>query len=256
MSVPEHYIKRNKKTYPAKVVNYNMTALADCALTIDALEYRAREESGLAPPQIVSTTMLWNPKSYPILAQWIAFHRLVGIEHFFVYLKEPWNETNAALLPSAPYITYRNWDVDAIYGSGLAKSYKAKDFFQTVEQTEAIYRARRWGGHDSIKWVTLTDTDEYLQPYASDRCEAGDMLCTLQPYEQLVRDQNISGIEVKSWEIGSHPQKLEAESSDLVRGRTTLIRETSNRDFDWISPGERLHIDTGMQSSRLQIPGT
>jgi hypothetical protein len=93
-----------------------------------------------------------------VMEQWIEYHRLIGIQHFWVYINEPADHLRD--LPQREYVTYipnnYNWGDHKMHSK-----YKLREdhFFQTAMQMQCIYRAKRY----KLDWVATTDVDEYIR---------------------------------------------------------------------------------------------
>ena len=95
------------------------------------------------------------------LAEWLTYHRLIGVEHFWVYVTELWTSehrpTNILMLPYVTYIPYNFvWRDHWAHSSFRAPFH---NFWQVAMQHQCIFRAKR----HKLKWVTTTDIDEYIR---------------------------------------------------------------------------------------------
>jgi hypothetical protein len=41
--------------------------------------------------------------------EWVAYHRLLGVDHFYLYDNDPRQPLNAILAPHRDYVTVRAW---------------------------------------------------------------------------------------------------------------------------------------------------
>ncbi|VEU41049.1 unnamed protein product [Pseudo-nitzschia multistriata] len=96
-----------------------------------------------------------------IVPQWIEYHRLIGVEHFWVYVNEEWNLSG---LFNQSYITYIpfnfNW-AENNHSSHFPHHYidvKKNEISQEPAQSACIYNARKYG----YDWIITTDVDEYV----------------------------------------------------------------------------------------------
>ena len=83
------------------------------------------------------------------LTQWIEYHRVVGFEHFLIYLNEPYEPDT---LPNATDITYIPWNFARVGEKGAMPH-------QAVQQMDCIQRAQA----RNVTWLALHDVDEYFQ---------------------------------------------------------------------------------------------
>ena len=86
----------------------------------------------------------------PYLAEWIEFHRIVGVEKFFIYDNESTDGTREIL---EPYI--RDGIVDYTFWPGQAQ--------QMAAYKDALERHK-----DDARWIGFIDIDEFAVPVAGD----------------------------------------------------------------------------------------
>ena len=128
-----------------------------------------------------------------LLHQWIQYHRLIGVEHFFVYINEPLNEM--AGLYSHPYVTYIPFDYEP----------KHSFYFQATWQNDCIYRAK----NASVTWVGIHDIDEYFEPM-EEPYQIADVLDQYNP------DETASIAIGNNW-WGPHPEETEThENAEIL----------------------------------------
>jgi len=87
----------------------------------------------------------------PFLDEWLAYHRLLGVDHFFVYDDEPDLSMPGFLKPHSPYVTVVPWFERHRHLPGRNK--------QTKAYTHALSN-----GLSSFEWVAYIDVDEFLRP--------------------------------------------------------------------------------------------
>ena len=85
----------------------------------------------------------------PFLDEWLAYHRLLGVDHFFVYDDEPDLSMSGFLKPHSPYVTVVPWFERHRHLPGRNK--------QTKAYTHALSN-----GLGSFEWVAYIDVDEFL----------------------------------------------------------------------------------------------
>ena len=192
--------KPKKNSKDGKEVIYDVTA------NFESIQTRPT----MFPPQIThaSCTAIKGEEYRKLLPQWIEHHRLIGIEHFFVYVNEPF--ANLDTLYQRPYITYVPFDYHHYPN-------ERPFYFQATWQNDCIYRAK----NASVSWVGLHDTDEYWQPlkapYHMDNVMQG-----LDPEKDAGR------IVGNVW-FGPHPD--EKETFDMHLKPNNLLM-----DYTWRSP--------------------
>jgi hypothetical protein len=88
--------------------------------------------------------------------EWITYHRIIGIDHFFLYMMNSEAELAEAWWPDLPYVTYVPWNLTPLK---LIKDSRENIFlYQAAAQNDIIHRGRVLGLH----WITYNDMDEYL----------------------------------------------------------------------------------------------
>ena len=100
-----------------------------------------------------------------LVPQWIEYHRILGIEHFWVYVNEVWD---LSALYNQSYITYvpydLNWNNHKSHFQHRYNSYKPK-ISQEPASFACMWNAKKYG----YDWVTTIDVDEWIRvPAAED----------------------------------------------------------------------------------------
>jgi hypothetical protein len=127
-------------------------------LACDELDRRAEDVPSPAAhgTKIGACTLFRGDFGRQVMEQWIEYHRLIGVHHFWIYINEPTD--NLRDLPQRPYVTYVPYDYQWEAHRGSTK-YRSKRMWQESMQMQCIYRAKR----DKLDWVTTTDLDEYIR---------------------------------------------------------------------------------------------
>jgi hypothetical protein len=98
------------------------------------------------------------------IPQWIEYHKFLGIDHFWVYMNEPFNMTG---LYNVSHVTYVPFDVTWENHPKYAMKYFNKTNGFAIEQwhlsqepaqTSCLYTAKQYG----LDWIITTDVDEYV----------------------------------------------------------------------------------------------
>ncbi len=89
----------------------------------------------------------------PYLREWVEYHRLVGVEHFWLYNDSSRDSWQDALRPhiEAGVVEVINWPIPEI---------RALIAGQVGAYQDALRRAR-----GRVNWLALIDTDEFLVPH-------------------------------------------------------------------------------------------
>lgn len=103
-----------------------------------------------------------------LVPPFIAYHRLIGVEHFWFYINEVFNITDLPMASDVTYVPYRfvwsdhhnksRWN----YGNGVVGPWKFRrnghSFWQPTAMQQCLYRSKRYG----LDWIMANDIDEYL----------------------------------------------------------------------------------------------
>jgi hypothetical protein len=87
-----------------------------------------------------------------LVPQWVAYHRLQGVEHFYLYINDELAKVRPKLEPLVKQgiATVIDWQ--------WPERYRGSHKFQQAEQNGCLMRMR-----GQARWVALTDVDEYIQ---------------------------------------------------------------------------------------------
>jgi hypothetical protein len=160
----------------------------------------ALAEAKPLPHYITVCTMVQNEAPY--VAEWIAYHRLLGVDHFIFYNNNSTDNLEEALAPFAA----RGW-VSIINNDRELKGNEAIDFQDQCDQSneEAL----------SSRWLGLFDVDEFLiVPGPNVGTQLLSLRSILDEYEQVI---NCTGIEIDRFSFGSGPH--------VQRPKTGLVIE-------------------------------
>ncbi|KAI2513207.1 glycosyl transferase [Fragilaria crotonensis] len=127
------------------------------------------------------------------LAQWIEYHRLIGFQHFLIYLHGTHDVQNSTTLPDGTYITYIPWNFEDLRSSVM---------HQAVQQMDCIQRAQA----RNVTWVALHDVDEYFQMLDGSTLE--DVLVSHES------DEEMGGLQIPSWFFGENLSERTAIQSN------------------------------------------
>lgn len=104
------------------------------------------------------------------LKEWIEFHRLVGVQHFYLYNN---NSTDNYLQVLKPYIKRKIVElIDWPYPNSPLQQWTKT---QTKAYENAVKRARK-----KARWLAILDTDEFLYPL-----EKNNLVHFLKDYEKF-----------------------------------------------------------------------
>ncbi len=131
----------------------------------------------------------------PFLKEWIEFHKLVGVQHFYLF-NNCSTDNYASVLQ--PYIN--QGEVELIQWPYLAVSWENWLYkVQTDAYEDCILRSQ-----GKVKWLALIDIDEFLTPISSDNVPD-----ILEDYEEF------GGVGF-NWKLFGHSGLLDLEPNKLM----------------------------------------
>ena len=193
--------KPSLKTH--ETVHYDESCLRDSA-ECDRLEMketpihlRLSSKAATSLRKLLGACLIERQVDVSHLAQWIEYHRLMGVDHFWVYQNE-----KSRLLPVWDHVTYLPyhfvWE-DHANRSSLFRRPPRDIFWQEAMQLRCIYHAKRLG----MEWVTTTDVDEYIWVNVTDYHQHD------YPLKRYLMDhhdefKNVAGLAMNSISFGRH----------------------------------------------------
>jgi hypothetical protein len=171
------------------------------------------------PHYLAITAIFWNEAPY--LAEWIAFHRNQGVDHFFLYDNRSSDDYLSVLTPwiDAGIATVVRWDLD------FAKRAQSLAYADCLE---------RFG--PQARWIAFIDLDEFL--FAPDGSPLPVVLADYEEYPGIVVNWQVYG----SSGLARKPAGLMIESF-VRRAPTQWVR---NRRVKSIVDPERAKAPLGV----------
>jgi hypothetical protein len=120
----------------------------------------------------------------PFLAEWIAYHRLVGVQHFFIYDNDPDLPLRRHLEAQSQWVTVVDWPG--------AQNDKPGNACQTAAYLDSLDRIR-----SRFRWVAFLDGDEFIVLRRH-----GDLA------RFLPRDPSVGAVQLQ-WHLFGHNGHLE-----------------------------------------------
>lgn len=153
------------------------------------------------PVQTAACTQIRGEAASQMLEEWVEYHRLVGFEHFWVYVND--DPSVIPNLPQRDYITYIPYNYCLCHHNEENIFSKAwwtvMPIFQTAVMGECIFRARNEG----IRWLALHDVDEFIQ--VADE-NATSITNVIDYIEELPYKDEVGGIIMTSIPFGRNPK--------------------------------------------------
>ena len=108
------------------------------------------------------------------IPEWIEYHRIIGIQHFWIFINDPWEVHNGTELTSLygdkSYVSFVPFNLNWIdYPTQITSKYqyinRNPKWSQEPAQWQCLYMAKKYG----YDWVVTTDVDEYIyiSPYTT-----------------------------------------------------------------------------------------
>lgn len=90
----------------------------------------------------------------PYLKEWIEFHRLQGVEHFYLYNNNSTDDFKKVLIPYIikGIVTLNEWDKEHEQGKGRA--------WNAIQTGSYMHCIKNYG--EECKWLAVIDSDEFL----------------------------------------------------------------------------------------------
>lgn len=122
------------------------------------------------------------------LLEWIAFHKAVGFDHFYIYDNDSLDDTRLILttLQERGWCTYTHWPRSAFPDNPQANAYR---------HMISHY-------HQETSWIAIIDADEFVVPLTSDRVDevlrnefsyAASVLCNWRVFGSSGLDEDDGG---------------------------------------------------------------
>src|SRR6185437_11020500 len=87
----------------------------------------------------------------PFVEEWVAYHRLLGVDHFYLYDNDPRQPLSEILALHRDYVTVRDWLIDHADPRYPGRNKQLKAYIHCLEHDAANY-----------EWVTFLDCDEFI----------------------------------------------------------------------------------------------
>jgi hypothetical protein len=128
------------------------------------------------PVELAVVAIMKNEGAY--LKEWIEYHRMAGVEKFYLYDNESTDNTKEIL---EPYI--REGIVDYVYFPGTGMGNQVRSY------ADAVRRVR-----NSVKWLAVIDIDEFIVPVEKNKII--DVINDLQTAVRRKKHKKLFGLAV------------------------------------------------------------
>ncbi len=158
------------------------------------------------------------------LKEWIEYHRLVGVDHFYLYNNKSIDYYKRALEPyiQAGIVTFMNWP-DCLTEWEESPD---RDNWALSTQVPAYEHAIKLKASLESKWLVFVDIDEFLVPF-----EKATLAEQLLPYDEYAA-VTLSRVYYDASKIDTIPRRrLVIESTELTRGEDNPQKSVSKTIF-------------------------
>ena len=171
---------------------------------------------------LVFATNVKNENSY--LREWLEYHLLVGVDHFYIYDQDGSEETRAILKPyeDHDHVTRHLWTrYDGTKYDGPTRFYQKNKNHLAFSHCAQHY-------HNQSCWMMKIDVDEFLYP---PRGDDSLVLCLKSFYRNKIK-----GIRIPRFNYGNNghltrPNKLVMESYTRREATASDFKEIANSNF-------------------------
>lgn len=213
--------------------HYDLQEHIRCDKKIQANEHPIAKMANSHSQVLGACTMILDTEDPSKVLQWVEYHRLIGIDHFWIYIngKSIGRWQNNSPLSLKPYITFVPYETSR-GSSGF--------WYQQAQQNECIYRSRSYG----VSWLGLLDIDEYFHitmPSNLDTNGVGEEILPptlLDLIETIPNNTDIGGIQFKNCFYGR--RKKENKYPLLLDYTSRTICTAYGREKNMIRP---LNVD-------------
>jgi Glycosyltransferase family 92 len=119
------------------------------------------------PPQHVKVgaciTRFWG--QHDLLPEWIEYHRLIGVHHFWLFVAEPFENVIASHylphknVPDITYVPYHyTWGRYRHNRPEAKLKFQGENMFQAAAINQCLYLAKQY----ELDWIYTPDVDEYV----------------------------------------------------------------------------------------------
>ena len=209
------------------IVKYDISTLLQCDQLeedefFNSMTSTFLSSSSSTSMKIGACTMIQGTESRQQVLQWVEFHRMIGIDHFWVFINEPFSyEYLPQNLPYVKYVPF-NFDIKPYYNY---TSYRhVFTFIQVPMQVQCLQMMKKY----KFDWFVTTDVDEYIFVTKNVKYGYTEFNSTIESIDELKNDvepdlkylvnsisdrDDYGGFELNSIPFGRHMQ-LEPKDKD------------------------------------------
>ena len=158
------------------------------------------------------------------LKEWIEYHRLVGVDHFYLYNNKSMDYYRRVLDPyiKTGIVTLINWPDHLEEWEEVVEAYR----WALSTQVPAYEHAIKLKAATESKWLVFVEIDEFLVPF-----EKSTLVEQLEPYNEYVA-VTLSRIYYDASKTDTVPRRrLVIESTELTKGEENPQKSVSKTIF-------------------------
>ena len=174
---------------------------------------------GSRPATICLAAILKDEDSF--VEEWVAYHRLLGVDHFYLYDNDPRQPLKHLLAPHLDYVTVRPWLIEHD-----DRSYPGRN-----KQLKAYAHCLAYGA-DQYDWITFIDCDEFVALEQHPNLKA--FLSDFEDYDAIALN----------WHIFGHNGYYDDPPGLIIESLTRRMREPRPRTKSLTRPDAIASIDS------------
>jgi hypothetical protein len=177
--------------------------------------------------------------------EWAAYHHILGFDHVWVYVNEPWNDGKD--LPIRDYVTWIPYNHNILHYNTTYRKMPGHpmEMFRIASQNDALWRARRLG----LDWMAFVDLDELVVLTNASKYNTyhethgnGPMKSYMTEFaKKIVTDGLYLGIFLQSVPFGRNIESDPNSTKELLLDYTW--RENASLYTDWWEARNKLIVD-------------
>ena len=105
--------------------------------------------TGSSSDTVCLVAILKNEDAF--VEEWVTYHKLLGVDHFFLYDNDPRQRLKSILRLHREYVTVRPWLIDHDDGRHPGRTKQLKAYSHCLERDALGY-----------EWITFIDGDEFI----------------------------------------------------------------------------------------------
>jgi tetratricopeptide (TPR) repeat protein len=160
----------------------------------------------------------------PFVEEWVAYHRLLGVDHFYLYDNDPRQPLSEILALHRDYVTVRDWLIDHADPRYPGRNKQLKAYIHCLEHDAANY-----------EWVTFLDCDEFI--VLEEHLDLKAFLNEFEAYDSIALN----------WHVFGHNGHYENPPGLVIESLTRRMKDPRARTKSFTRPDAIASIDSAHQ---------